>query len=68
MLKKIEGVIIKISPDVLEFFAYELTILFYRAFPRSCVVQLNAHAVEAGVQVSPHSNGTLCCLWLFQVL
>ena len=31
-------------------------------------LQLNARAIEAGVQVSPSSYGTLCCLWLFQAL
>ena len=31
-------------------------------------LQLNARAIEAGVQVSPSSYDTLCCLWLFQAL
>ena len=31
-------------------------------------LQLNARAIEAGVQVSPSSYGTLCCFWLFQAL
>ena len=41
---------------------------FIELFRGHVTLQLNARAIEAGVQASPSSYGTLCCLWLFQAL